>query len=150
MPITGTPNNDLLDGTNGADEILGLAGNDTINALDGDDTIYGGLGNDTLRNADNNYWNGSVVAAFVVDKQTDAQVQATYYRTNNYNAALIATDPYGASGRDYTLTVGLKHKFTDKMVGSAKVGYLESKNETLGGNADFRGPVGYLALEHQF
>ena len=109
-----------------------------------------GTAADVLRNADNNYWNGSVVAAFVVDKQTDAQVQATYYRTNNYNAALIVTDPYGASGRDYTITVGLKHKFTDKMVGSAKVGYLESKNETVGGNADFRGPVGYLALEHQF
>ncbi len=109
-----------------------------------------GTAADVLRNADNNYWNGSVVAAFVVDKQTDAQVQATYYRTNNYNAALIATDPLGASGRDYSLTVGVKHKFTDKMVGSAKVGYLESKNDTVGGNADFRGPVGYLAIEHQF
>ena len=109
-----------------------------------------GTAADVLRNADNNYWNGSVVAAFVVTRQTDAQVQATYYRTNNYNAALIVTDPYGASGRDYSITVGLKHKFAAKMVGTAKVGYLESKNDTVGGNADFRGPVGYLALEHQF
>lgn len=110
-----------------------------------------GAAADVLHNADNNYWNGSVVAAFVVDKQTDAQVQATYYRANNYNAALAAsTDPLGSGGRDYSITVGLKHKFTDKMVGSAKVGYLESKSDTTGGFANYRGPVGYVALEHQF
>ncbi|MCX6954800.1 MAG: hypothetical protein NTV51_21800 [Verrucomicrobia bacterium] len=110
-----------------------------------------GTAADVLHNADNNYWNGSVIAAFVVDKETDAQVQATYYRANNYNAALAAaTDPYGAGGRDYSITVGLKHKFTAKMVGTAKVGYLQSKNETAGGNSDYHGPVAYLALEHQF
>jgi len=111
----------------------------------------GGAANDVLHNADNNFWNGSVITGFVVDKETDAQVQATYYKANNYNPTLATTTtPYGASGSDYSITVGLKHKFTAKMVGSAKVGYLESKNETLGGNADYRGPVAYLALEHQF
>ncbi len=109
-----------------------------------------GTAADVLHNADNNYWNGSVVAAFVVDKETDAQVQATYYRSNNFNAALTSTDPLGAGSRDYTITVGVKHKFSAKMVGTAKVGYLESKNDTMGGNADFRGPVGYVALEHHF
>jgi len=110
-----------------------------------------GTAADVLHNADNNYWNGSLVAAIVVDKLTDAMVQATYYRANNYNAALAAaTDPYGAGGRDYSITVGLKRKLTAKMVGTAKVGYIESKSDTTGGYADYRGPVGYLALEHQF
>lgn len=109
-----------------------------------------GTAADVLRNADNNYWNSSIVAAFVVDKQTDAQIQATYYKADNYNPAITASDPYGAGSRDYSITVGLKHKFTAKMVGTAKVGYIESKNDTSGGFADYRGPVGYLALEHQF
>ena len=34
----------------------------------------GGLANDVLRNADNNYWTGSLLAGFVVDKVTNAQV----------------------------------------------------------------------------
>lgn len=108
----------------------------------------GGTANDVLHNADNNYWNGNVVAGFVVDKLTDAEVQATYYRADNYNAALAAaTDPYGAGARDYALFVGLKHKFSDKLLGHVKVGYMDRKNDTAGGNSNFRGPLAYLALE---
>jgi Ca2+-binding RTX toxin-like protein len=44
----GTPGNDLLDGTTGADTITGLAGNDTLNGDEGDDLLVGGLGNDVL------------------------------------------------------------------------------------------------------
>jgi Ca2+-binding RTX toxin-like protein len=47
--ITGTPGNDLaLNGTVGADTILGLAGNDTINGNGGNDLLDGGLGTDTI------------------------------------------------------------------------------------------------------
>lgn len=109
----------------------------------------GGSANDVLHNADNNYWNGSVVAGFVVDKLTDAQITGTYYRANNYNRALAAaTDPYGAGGRDYALFAGLKHKFSDRLIGHAKVGYADSRNDTTGGNTNFRGPLAYLAVEY--
>jgi len=57
--------------------------------------------------------------------------------------------PYGQSGRDYSLTVGLKHKFSDRMVGSAKVGYFNSNNETTGGFANYKGTVGYLSLDYR-
>ncbi len=111
----------------------------------------GGTANDVLHNADNNYWNGNVLAGFVVDKQTDAMVQGTYYRANNYNPALAAaTDPYGAGAREYGLYVGVKHKFSDKLLGSAKVGYLDRRNDTAGGNSDFHGPLAYVSLEHAF
>ena len=111
----------------------------------------GGTANDVLHNADNNYWNGNVVAGFVVDKQTDATVQATYYRANNYNPALaVATDPYGAGAREYGIFAGVKHKFNDKLLGNAKVGYLDRRNDTAGGNSDFHGPLAYVSLEHAF
>lgn len=109
----------------------------------------GGSANDVLHNADNNYWNSSVVTGYVIDKDTDAQIQATYYKSNNYNAALVATDPYGAGARDYSLTVGLKHKFSDRMVGSVKVGYFDGDSTTTGGFANYQGTIGYLSLDYR-
>lgn len=58
VPISGTPNNDILNGTASADQIDGLAGsdrlygkagNDTIDGGEGDDIVYGGNDNDLLR-----------------------------------------------------------------------------------------------------
>jgi Ca2+-binding RTX toxin-like protein len=46
--IKGTPGNDTLNGTDGADVIAGFAGDDTINALNGRDLVFGGPGNDTI------------------------------------------------------------------------------------------------------
>jgi hypothetical protein len=110
-----------------------------------------GTARDVLHNADNNYWNGNAIAGFVVDKDTDAQLQFAYYKADNYNAALAtSTQPYGAGGRDYSVTAGLKHKFDAKTVACAKVGYIESRNDTAGGNSNFRGPVGYITVEHAF
>lgn len=116
-------------------------------------TVYpraGGAANDVLHNADNNFWNASVVLGYVVDKDTDAQIQGTYYKANNWNPALAAaTMPYGQGGKDYSVTIGLKHKFSDRMVGSAKVGYFNSNNETTGGFANYKGTIGYLTLDYR-
>ncbi|HEX8258543.1 MAG TPA: calcium-binding protein, partial [Allosphingosinicella sp.] len=46
--FNGTPNSDLLYGTDVADEIHGAAGNDDIFGLSGDDVLYGEDGNDQL------------------------------------------------------------------------------------------------------
>ncbi len=62
-PVIGTAGDDLLSGTQCADEIGGLAGNDNIDARDGNDTvdggdgddnIVGGSGNDTIRAGNGN------------------------------------------------------------------------------------------------
>ena len=104
--------------------------------------------NDVLRNADNNYVNGSLITGFTVDKNTDAQLQYTYYRADNFNPATIVSQFYGASTKEYTVALTLKHKFTNRLVGSLKVGYFDSKNGTTGGFTNFRGPMGYLSIEH--
>ena len=41
----------------------------------------------------------------------------------------------------------MKRKFTDRWIGSAKLGYFESRNDTSGGNTNFHGPLAYLAIE---
>jgi hypothetical protein len=111
----------------------------------------GGLANEVLRNADNNFWNGSVIAGFVVDKVTNAQIEGTYYRANNYEPSIAtATVPYGFSGSEYTASLGVTRKLTTKWLASAKVGYLENRNDTSGGNTNFRGPLGYLSMQRAF
>lgn len=52
--IIGTPDDDLLRGTNGFDLISGLGGNDRIVALAGNDTISGDEGNDLISGGDGN------------------------------------------------------------------------------------------------
>ena len=103
-----------------------------------------------LQNAKNNYWNASALAGFVVDAATDAQVQYTFYRADNFQPELAATTtPYGAGITEHTITVGLKHKFSNRLVGSARVGYFSSKNDTTGGFTNYNGVLAYLSLDYK-
>ncbi len=108
----------------------------------------GGTANDLFHNADNNYVNGSLITGFAIEKNTDAQLQYTYYRADNYKPANTNFVFYGASMKEYTVTLALKHKFTDRLMGSLKVGYFDSKNGTTGGFTNFRGPMAYVSIEH--
>jgi hypothetical protein len=64
---------------------------------------------------------------------------------------LIATGlPYGASAKEYTVTVGLKRKLTDKLVAEAKIGYLSSKNDTTGGRTNYNARIAYVSLQQAF
>jgi hypothetical protein len=102
-----------------------------------------------LQNANNNYSNVSFLAGAVLTKTDDLQVQFTTYRADNYNPQMAPyTQPFGAGVREDSATVGVKHKFSDKWLGTAKVGYFDSHNETTGGYTDFRSPLVYVAFEH--
>jgi hypothetical protein len=105
--------------------------------------------NRVLQNSDNNYSTYSFVSGFAADKRTDVQLLVTYYRADNNNAALAPlTLPYGVDVEDFTATVGVKYKVSEKTILRAKVGYFDSKNNTTGGRTNYHGPVGYLSVEH--
>jgi hypothetical protein len=105
--------------------------------------------NNVLQNSDNNYFNGSALVGAALSKTDDLQLQGTYYRANNGTALrAIYTQPFGVVIKEYSVTVGVKHKFTDKWLGTAKVGYFNSKNDTTGGFTNFHGPLAYIAFEH--
>ena len=109
----------------------------------------GGAANDVLRNSDNNYQNGNLIIGFVLSKSTDAQLECRGYRADNYDPAVpSAAIPYGAGVREYVVTAGVKHRIGDKMFLNAKVGYFDSRNDTTGGNTNFKGPVAYLSLDY--
>jgi hypothetical protein len=102
-----------------------------------------------IQNANNNYLSGSALCGFVLDKTTDAQLQGTWQRANNYNPQ-IATggEAFGASFREESVTAGLKHKFSDRLMSEGKVGYLERTDPTTGGFTNYHGPLVYVALTY--
>jgi len=107
--------------------------------------------NKIVQNSNNNYVTMSVLTGWVIDKEDDLQVQGNYYRANDGNAALaLWTMPYGVAAKDYSVTMGLKHKFDDKLVGNFKIGYYHSDNFTTGGMTNYRGPLVCVTLEKAF
>jgi len=101
-----------------------------------------------FQNSNNNYITGSALCGFAVDKLTDAQIQGTWQQANNYNPQVaLGGQPYGASFSMESITLGLKHKFTARLIGEAKVGYLRSTDGTTGSFTNYHGPLAYMALE---
>jgi len=102
-----------------------------------------------IQNSDNNYITFSALAGFVVTKRDDIQIQFTYYRADNSNSRLASyTVPYGSDATEMIVSVGLKHKISDRCICSGKIGYVDSHNGTTGGNTDFHGPLAYVSLDY--
>ena len=106
--------------------------------------------NRVLQNSNNNYVSGSLLAGAVLTKTDDLLVQYTYYKADNYNPEVASvTMPYGAGAEESLVTVGIKHKFSKNLLGSIKLGYIDSRNDTTGGHTNFRGPLGYVTMERE-
>ncbi len=103
--------------------------------------------NQVLQNSNNNYFNGSLLVGNALSKTDDVTFQYFYYISDNYDPYLASiTMPYGAASEENMATIGIKHKFTDRCVGEAKLGYIDSQNDTTGGRTSFHGPMGYVSL----
>ena len=100
-------------------------------------------------NSDNNYVTGNGLCGFVVDKADDLQLRVTYTKANDYNPQ-IATGgmPYGAGFLEESATATLKHKFSDKLLGELRAGYLRRTDDTTGGFTNYRGPLVYASLTY--
>ncbi len=105
--------------------------------------------NRVLQNSNNNYTTLGLLTGWTVGKDTDAQVQVNHYRANNGNSVLAnLTIPYGVVVEDTSMTIGIKHRFSEKWVCHAKIGYFDGKNDTTGGRTNYHGPLAYVAFEH--
>ncbi len=108
-------------------------------------------GNNAQRNADNNYLTGSVIAGFVVDKVTNAEIQYAQYRADNFKADYsVLGMPYGMSETNDTVTAGIKRKLTDKLIVNVKVGYMKSESATTANRANYTAKVAYVSLQRAF
>ncbi len=105
--------------------------------------------NRVLQNSNNNYVTAGFLTGWTVDKDTDAQIQWNHYRANNGNPVLAAmTLPFGVAVKDESITVGMKHRFSDKWMCHAKVGYFDSANDTTGGRTNYHGPMAYVSFDY--
>ena len=124
-----------LDGRGGI-----TAGSATAAAYDSDAVVV---------NSNNNYVTASLLGGVVLTKEDDLQVRFTYYKADNYNPwVAYESMPFGAGAKEVSVSAGLKHKFSDRCMGNVKVGYFDSKNDTTGGNTNFKGPLAYVSLDY--
>ena len=106
-------------------------------------------GSKLVQNSNNNYFTYSLIAGAVITKTDDLQLKFTAYTATNGDSGLAAyTMPYGVSASEYTISLALKHKLSDRCIATGKVGYFDSHNDTTGGNTDFHGPLAYVSLEY--
>jgi hypothetical protein len=102
-----------------------------------------------FHNANNNYVVGSALAGFVLDKADNVEVRGDWQQADNYNRAIAAGGvPFGATYLMESATVGLKHKFNDRLLGEGKAGYLRSTDGTTNGLTNYHGPLVYVALTY--
>lgn len=102
-----------------------------------------------FQNANNNYVVASALTGFVLDKLDNVELQGNWQQADNYNRQIAAGGiPYGATYMMDSLTLGLKHKFNDRLLGDAKVGYLQSTDGTTNGLTNYHGPLVYVALTY--
>ena len=107
--------------------------------------------NRIVQASNNNYTTTSIIAGAVLTKADDLQAQFTSYNAKDGSAnsqiALYGV-AYGADASESTATVSLKHKFTDRIIGTAKVCYIDSKNNLTGGRTNFHGPMAYVSVAY--
>jgi len=102
-----------------------------------------------IQNANNNYISSSALCGFVLDKRTDAQIECYWQQADNYNPQIsTGGQPYGAGFQETSVTAGLKHKFSDRLLADGKIGYLRKTDDTTGGFTNYHGPLAYVALTY--
>ncbi len=102
-----------------------------------------------IENSNDNYVSGSALVGFVLDKQTDAQLEAYWQQATDYNPQVAYGGiPYGAGFEIACVTAGLKHKFGDRLIAEGKVGYIRKTDDLTGGLTNYQSPLAYLAFTY--
>lgn len=135
--ISGTSGDDTLNGTSGAEIILGLEGNDTINGSGGNDEIFGGDGNDTLNGGDGNdiLYGGLGNDSLTGGNNTDT---ASYEFAANAVTVNLLTGTATGEGTDTLATVEniTGSAYSDTLIGNNSVNTIIAGdgNDIIDGN----------------
>ena len=102
-----------------------------------------------IHNSNDNYVSASALIGFVLDKNTDAKFEAYWQQAADTNPGIAYGGiPYGAGFEISCVTVGLKHKFGDRLIAEGKVGYLRKTDDLTGGFTNYQSPLAYLAFTY--
>ena len=98
----------------------------------------------------NGYWQGSLLAGFVVSDNTDLQAQYAYYRADDYYNNSATGLPYGADDEQHTATVGIIHRINKNLRLSLKYGYFVYHDRLSGGHNNYEAHMIGSNLQYRF
>jgi hypothetical protein len=73
-----------------------------------------------------------------------------YYQADDYIDNSLAGVPYGAGGREHSVTANLTRKISEKIRVSLKYGYFRYIDAPSGDNADYGVNLVYASMRYRF
>jgi hypothetical protein len=107
-------------------------------------------GTNLVLNAENDYWNITTTAGFVLGKKTDLQAQHFYYRADNWEDNSASSQPYGAGVEEHGIGGTLLHRLNERVQLALRYSFFHHKDETSGGYNDFDAHMIYSSLRYAF
>jgi len=103
-----------------------------------------------VQNAENDYWNASVMAGYALTKASDLQAQYYYYRADNYVDNSSVSVPYGAGTEQQGVTVALINRLRKNMLWKIQYGFFTGHDQTSGGHNDYDAHLVYSSWQLLF
>jgi hypothetical protein len=100
--------------------------------------------------AENDYWTGTGVVGYALSNEVDLEGAYTYYRSDNFNAGLVAGQPYGAGLEEHWASATLTWRMNARVRWLARYGYGVSKDDTSGGNNDYDVHLLQASMQYRF
>lgn len=100
--------------------------------------------------AQNNYWNFSALAGYVLDARTDLQVQYYYYLADNYQNNSQFGQPYLAGAEEQGVTATVARQLNRSLRLTLKYGFFTNHDVTYGGHDNYNAHLVYSSLQYRF
>jgi hypothetical protein len=109
-----------------------------------------GTAANVVQDAENDYWNASVLTGYALTERADFQVQYHYYRADNYSDNSSVSLPYGAGAEQHGVTATLLHRIRKNLLWKLQYGFFTGDDETSGGNNEYDAHLVYSSLQYLF
>jgi hypothetical protein len=103
-----------------------------------------------ILNAQNNYWMLNFSSGFVLDDRTDLNLSYLYWLTDDYQNNSAFGVPYGAGGKEHSVTASLTRHISKNIRLLLRYGFFHFEDVTYGGNRNFDGHLVYSSLQYRF
>ena len=100
--------------------------------------------------ANNDFWQASFGAGYLIDDKTDIDAEYTYSEADNYEGVNTASIPYGASYQEHRVIVTLTRRISENLRVLARYGYFTNDDQTYGGYDDYTAQLVWGSVQYRF